>query len=115
MAKYTFEEIKTLLLKSINEEHIEAELRLVFKDKPDEYMITIYDGMCSFQRCGNIERQTVAYYKTLDELYTAEQVDNIILARDWDNITIYTLICAYNDIRLAFQCLKLPLCIHSAK
>ena len=82
MTKYTFEEIKTLLLK----EHIEAELRLVFKDKPDEYMITIYDGMCSFQRCGNIERQAVAYYKTLDELYVAEQVDNIILARDWDNI-----------------------------
>lgn len=38
------------------------------------------------QRCGNIERQTVAYYKTLDELYVAEQVDTIILARDWDNI-----------------------------
>ena len=37
--------------------------------------------------CGNIERQTVAYYKTLDELYTAEQVDNVILARAWDNIT----------------------------
>ena len=25
--------------------------------------------------------------KTLDELYTAEQVDNVFLARDWDNIT----------------------------
>ena len=87
MAKYTFEEIKSLLLKSINEEHIEAELSLVFKDKPDEYMIIIYDDMCTFQRCGNIERQTVAYYKTLDDLYTAKQVDNIILARDWDNIT----------------------------
>ena len=86
MTKYTFEEIKTLLLKSINEEHIEAELRFVFKDKSDEYMIIIYDDMCSLQRCGNIERQTVAYYKTLDELYVAEQVDNIILARDWDNI-----------------------------
>lgn len=33
MAKYTFEEIKTLLLKSINEDHIEAELRLTFNDK----------------------------------------------------------------------------------
>lgn len=76
-----------MLLKSINEEHIEAELRLVFKDKPDEYMITIYDDMCTFQRCENMERQTVAYYKTLDEFYTAEQVDNIILARDWDSIT----------------------------
>ena len=49
-------------------------------------MIIIYDDMCSLQRCGNIERQTVAYYKTLDELYVAEQVDTIILARDWDNI-----------------------------
>lgn len=76
-----------MLLKSINEEHIEAELCLVFKDKPDEYMITINDGMCSFHRCGNMERRTVAYYKTLDELYTAEEVDNIILARDWDSIT----------------------------
>ena len=46
-----------------------------------------YDDMCSFQRCGNMERQTFAYYKTLDELYTAEQVDNVILERDWDNIT----------------------------
>ena len=86
MAKYSFEEIKSLLLKSINEEHIEAELNFVFKDKSDEYMIIIYDDMCSLQRCGNIERQTVAYYKTLDELYVAEQVDTIILARDWDNI-----------------------------
>ena len=34
-----------------------------------------------------MERQTVAYYKALDELYTAQQVDNIILARDWDSIT----------------------------
>lgn len=76
-----------MLLKSINEEHIEAELRLVCKDKSDEYMITINDGMCSFQRCGNMERQTVAYYKTLDELYTAEQVDNVILEREWDNVT----------------------------
>ncbi len=87
MAKYTFEEIKALLLKSINEDHIEAELRLVFKDRPNEYMIIIYDDHCSFQRCGRMEEQTVADYKTLDEMYEAEQVDSIILARDWDNIT----------------------------
>lgn len=30
MAKYTFEEIKNLLLRSINKYHIEAELRLIF-------------------------------------------------------------------------------------
>ena len=39
MPKYTFEEIKNLLLRSINEEHIEAELRLIFEDKKYEYMI----------------------------------------------------------------------------
>ena len=92
MAKYTFEEIKNLLLKSINEDHIEAELRLVFKNRPNEYMIIIYDDHCSFQRCGRTEEQTVADYKTLDEMYEAEQVDSIILARDWDNITEFDCI-----------------------
>lgn len=48
-------------------------------------MIIIYDDMCSLQRCGNMERQTVAYYKTMDELHMSEQVDNVILARDLDN------------------------------
>lgn len=87
MAKYTFEEIKKLLLKSINEENFEAELRLTFKDKSNDYMIIIYDDFCSFGRCGKIEEQTIAEYKTLDEMYKAQQVDNIILERDWNNIT----------------------------
>lgn len=86
MAKYTFEEIKKLLLKIINEEYIEAELTLVFDDKSHDYMIIIYEDFCSFQRCGTIEEQTVANYKTLDELYEAQQVDNIILKRDWHKI-----------------------------
>lgn len=86
MAKYTSEEIKALLLKSINEDHIESELRLTFNDKSNEYMIIIYDDHCSFQRCGKLEEQTVANYKTLDEMYKAQQVDNIILERDWDKI-----------------------------
>ncbi len=87
MAKYTFEEIKTLLLKSINEDHLEAELSLIFKNKPNEYMIIIYDDHCSFQRCGSLQEQSEEYdYKTLDELYKAQQVDNIILERDWNNI-----------------------------
>ncbi len=86
MAKYTFEEIKELLLKSINEDHIEAELRLIFKNKSNEYMIVIYDDHCSFERCGSIDEQTIADYKTLDEMYKAQQVDDIILERDWNNI-----------------------------
>ena len=87
MAKYTFEEIKTLLLKSINVDHIEAELSLTFKNKSNEYMIIIYDDHCSFQRCGSLQEQSGEYnYKTLDELYKAQQIDNIILERDWNNI-----------------------------
>lgn len=39
MPKYTFEEIKRLLLKCINEHKCEAELRLEFADKQYEYMI----------------------------------------------------------------------------
>jgi len=90
MAKYTFEEIKNLLLKSINEDHIEAELRLIFDNKKYEYMIIIYDDHCSFQRCGTQEEQSGEYnYKTLDELYKAQQVDDIILERDWDKIVAF--------------------------
>lgn len=66
MVKYTFEEIKKLLLKSITEDHIEAELRLIFDNKKYEYMIIIYDDHCSFQRCGTQEEQSEEYnYKTL--------------------------------------------------
>jgi len=87
MAKYTFEEIKALLLKCINENHIEAELRLIFADKKHDYMIVIYDDHCSFQRCGTQEEQSGEYnYKTLDELYKAQQIDDIILEKDWDKI-----------------------------
>ena len=53
MTNYTFEEIKGLLLKSIQEHDFESELRLCFHDNPNEYMIIIYDDHCSFQRCGN--------------------------------------------------------------
>lgn len=86
MAEYTFEEIKELLLKCINENHMEAELRLTFSNKSNDYMIIIYDDHCSFQRCGSVEEQTVANYKTLDEMYHAQQVDSILLERDWNHI-----------------------------
>lgn len=87
MVKYSYEEIKKLLLKCIKENHAEAELRLTFSDKSNEYMIIIYDDHCSFQRCGTKEEQSGEYnYKTLDELYEAKQVDDIILKRDWHKI-----------------------------
>ena len=83
-SKYSFLQIKELLLKSINEYNLEAELSIWFKDKPDEYMITIYDDFCAFQRCGN--KMLSNTFKTLDELYKSQQMDNIILQRDWNKI-----------------------------
>ena len=56
--------------------------------KDFENMIIIYHDHCSFQRCGTSEQQSGEYnYPTLDELYKAQQIDNIVLERDWDKIT----------------------------
>ena len=87
MPKLTFDEVKKLLLLTINEFNCEAELRLTFTDRPNDYMIIIYEGHCSFQRCGMAEECSGEYnYATLDELYTAQLIDNIILERDWNKI-----------------------------
>lgn len=88
MAEFTFEEIRELLLKSIQEHDCEAELSLRFADKQCTYMIIIYETYCSFQRCGRGEEMSGEYqFATLDELYQAEQIDGILLERDWDKIT----------------------------
>lgn len=87
MPEYKFEEIKAMLLECIRQHGCEAELRLTFSDKPHEYMIIIYDGHCSFQRCGTEEQQSGEYdYPTLDELYQARLIDSIVLERDWNSI-----------------------------
>lgn len=87
MNKYSYEEIKKLMLKCINEYNVEAELRLKFEDKINDYMIIIYKDHCSFQRCGTDEEQSGEYnYNNLDELYNAQLIDDIILKRDWNKI-----------------------------
>lgn len=97
MTNYTFEYIKGLLLKSIQEHDFESELSLYFNNNPNEYMIIIYDDHCSFQRCGNPrEASGENNYESLDELYKAQQVDGIVLERDWG--TIKDLECTDFDI-----------------
>lgn len=87
MTNYTFEDIKGLLLKSIREYGFESELRLYFHDHPNEYMIIIYDDHCSFQRCGAPEEASGEYnFESLDEMYKAQQIDNIVLERDWEKV-----------------------------
>ncbi|MBD5494664.1 MAG: hypothetical protein HDR12_09900 [Lachnospiraceae bacterium] len=83
MAEYDFETIKTLLLKSIDNGW-EAELTLYMNSR--EYMIIIYEDHCSFQKCGYKDGSGEYYFASLDELYVAEQVDGIILKRDWEKI-----------------------------
>lgn len=83
MQKYDFETMKDLLLTSINN-GFEAELTLKLND--NEYMIIICKDHCSFQRCGYRDGSGEYRFNTLDELYKARQIDNIILERDWDKI-----------------------------
>lgn len=86
-----FEEIKDLLLKSINEDDCESELTIRFIDRDNVHMIIIYDDHCSFQRCddGLTDEKN---YKTLDEMYNAHQIDDIILERDWNKIVEFDCI-----------------------
>lgn len=83
MATYDFETIKNLLQKSI-ENGCEAELTLFINGT--EYMIIIYDDHCSFQRCGYKDGSGEYDFASLDELYVTEQIDGIILERDWEKI-----------------------------
>lgn len=46
-------------------------------------MIIIYEDHYSFQRCGNVKEQGGEYdYAALDELYTVQLIDDIILERE---------------------------------
>lgn len=64
----------------------EAEMRLVFKDKNEEYMIIKYRDYISFQRCGGQNGSGEIRFKDLDMLYNTRTIDNILLKEDWDKI-----------------------------
>ena len=84
MPTYSFDEIK----KKFSDEFIAGlrpELTLHMYDK--KYMIIFYKNRCSFQRCGFPDGSGEIYYKSLDELYNAKTVDDIVLKRDWKDIT----------------------------
>ena len=70
---------------SSSTECCESELTIRFIDRDNVYMIIIYDDHCSFQRCDS-GLTGEKNYKTLNEMYNAQQIDDIILERDWDKI-----------------------------
>ena len=84
MPRYSFNEIKEKLDGMIVA-NLEPELHVFMHDK--EYMIIGYKGRCSFQRCGTYDGSGEVFYNTLDELYNSVTVDNILLKRDWNDIT----------------------------
>ena len=84
MLKYSFDEIKEKLNEMISDA-LEPELSLFLNGK--EYMIIGYADRYSFQRCGIYDGSGEVFYSTLDELYNSVTVDNILLKRDWNNIT----------------------------
>ena len=50
-------------------------------------MIIICEDHCPFQRCGTPKEVNGEYnYESLDELYKAQQIDGIVLERDWEKV-----------------------------
>jgi len=84
MPIYTFDEVKKRH-KKLTDIGEEPELSIYINGK--EYMIICCGDMYGFLRCGNRDRSDVFIYSTLDELYNTVTVDNILLSRDWNDIT----------------------------
>lgn len=80
----TFKELKKVALENA---HLEPEIWIEFSDKKSQYMIIVYEGWVTFQRCGAYDGSGEIPFATLDELYETETVDGIMLKRDWNKIT----------------------------
>lgn len=89
MPRYSFEQIKEKLNKMISDGD-EPELSLFMYSR--EYMIIGYADRCSFQRCGTNDWSEEFFYNNLDELYNSITVDNILLKRDWKDITDFACV-----------------------
>ena len=60
---------------------------MYFNDNPNKYIIIICEDHCPFQRCGTPKEVNGEYtYESLDELYKAQQIDGIVLERDWEKV-----------------------------
>lgn len=79
---YSFEEVKEKFEKLIAAD-CEPELELLIGG--EYYMIIGYEGFVTFQRCGQPGSGEIRF-DSLDELYPAETIDGICLAKDWNRI-----------------------------
>lgn len=72
--EYTKKELKRYLEKG-------TEPELCIKIKSNDYMIIPLSDKISFQKIGVT---TETYYNSVEELFSSELVDGIILNRDWE-------------------------------
>lgn len=65
-----------------------AEVQILFEDKETVYKIYGFDHFVIFAREGDeiLFENSEYKYKTLDELYLAENMDSVCLNRDWKKI-----------------------------
>ena len=83
MPKYSFKTIEQMLLKCVLEG---GEPELSFRLRGVEYIIIAYADRCSFQRCSDelgANASGERYFSTLQELYTAPQIDGRSLEELW--------------------------------
>lgn len=78
---YSFEQIK-LYLTELLEKFCEPELSIWLNGH--EYVIILYKEYCEFIRCGSDSKGL--NFNSLDELYSSEVFDGIILKNTWNKI-----------------------------
>lgn len=64
----------------------EPEFEICFEGNPSKYMIIKYEDHVTFQRCGLKGGSGEIEYEDVEKLFQAKLIDDIQLARDWQNI-----------------------------
>ena len=82
---YSIDYVKNTL-RELVEIGMEPELTICFRGNKSEYMIIGYEDHVSFQRCGYYDGSGEIDYKTLEELFEEEIIDDICLKRDWNKV-----------------------------
>ena len=77
----------------------EPEIELYFQSRKNTYMIIKYSDFITFQRCGTIEEQSGEIrFNTLDELYNARTIDDIVLKNEWNDLYDILFDCTFSVV-----------------
>lgn len=76
------------------------EIEFFFNNRDHSYMIIKYSDYVTFQRCGYLQEQSGEIrFETLDELYNAQTIDDIVLKKEWENIDDIIFDAAFSVVR----------------